>query len=325
MRVTPQSQERMILASTQDKDINFKNIKGFATDVIESKKCKFCGSEKIIKWGKKNNKQTYKCKACGHRFFMNETFAYAHTKGKVIATAIELYFEGLSVRKVRNQIRKIYGVNVCFKTINNWVQKYSKLTKKFVDNLQPEFKENAVWNCDETVLKLKGTNHYFYDAIDSDTRFLINNHLSYLRGLKDTIEFFQNCKNVSKKNPWLIVTDSMNSYHSAFNKVFYTNRQDCKHLTYEGITARKNNNRIERFHGTLKDRTRVMRGLEYLKTTKTLADGFCVHYNFIRGHSSLNGQTPAQKAKINLPFEDGWGDMIYWATVYETKNNDHLN
>ena len=251
---------------------------------------------------------------------MNETFAYAHTKGKVIATAIELYFEGLSVRKVRNQIRKIYGVNVCFKTINNWVQKYSKLVKKLADNLKPTFGDNPIWNCDETVLKCKGVNHWFYDAIDSDTRFLINNHLSYLRGLKDTIKFFKNCKKVAKKNPWLVVTDSMNSYHSAFNNVFYTNRQDCKHLTYEGITARKNNNRIERFHGTLKDRTRVMRGLEYLKTTKTLADGFCVHYNFIREHSSLNGQTPAQKAQINLPFEDGWGDMIYWATVYKTKN-----
>ena len=241
--------------------------------------------------------------------------------GKVIAIAIELYFEGLSVRKVQKQIRKIFRVSVSFQAINNWVQKYSKLVKKFADNLKPTFNDNAAWNCDETVLKLKGINHYFYDAIDKDTRFLINDHLSYLRGLKDTTEFFKNCKNVAKKNPWLVVTDSMNSYHSAFNKVFYTHHQDCRHLTYEGLTARKNNNRIERFHGTLKDRTRVMRGLENVKSTKNLAYGFCVHYNFIREHSSLNGQTPAQKAKINLPFEDGWGDMIYWSTVYQTKNN----
>ena len=53
-----------------------------------------------------------------------------------------------------------------------------------------------------------------------------------------------------------------------------------------------------------------MRGLENVKSTKNLADGFCVHCNFIREDSSLKGKTPAQKATINLPFEDWWGDMI---------------
>ncbi len=309
------------MLSNPIKDIGLKDIKGFATDVVESKKCKFCGGDHIVKNGRKRNQQSFKCKDCNSQFIFNDTFPRMRNNGRIIATAIDLFFDGLSVRKVKKHIRKIFGVEVSFQTINNWVQKYSKLVKKFADNLRPTFNDNAVWNCDETVLKCKGVNHWFYDAIDKDTRFLINNHLSYLRGLKDTTKFFQNCKNVAKKNPWLVVTDSMNSYHSSFNRVFYTNKQDCRHLTYEGLTARKNNNRIERFHGTLKDRTRVMRGLEYLKTTKTLADGFCVHYNFMREHGSLKGKTPAQKAKIDLPFEDGWGDMIYWATAYNTKNN----
>lgn len=42
-------------------------------------------------------------------------------------------------------------------------------------------------------------------------------------------------------------------------------------------------------------------------------------------HINLKGKTSTQKAQINLPFEDGWGDMIYWATIYKTKNNGSNN
>lgn len=320
MREHPNLGSPIIVVSNPIKDIGMKDIKGFATDVIESKKCKFCGSDRIVKNGIARNKQSYKCKECGHRFFMNESFVGMKTKGKVIATAMDLYFEGLSERKVQKQLRKIHGVEVSHQTIHNWIQKYSKLTKKFIDKLKPEFKKDSVWNCDETVLKLEGVNHWFYDAIEKDTRYIIDNYLSYSRDMKDTTEFFKKCKKVAKHNPWLVVTDSMQSYHSAFNKVFYTQHRTTRHLTYAGLTATKNNNRIERFHCTLKDRTKPMRGLGNAKSTKTLMDGFCVHYNFLRQHSSLKGKTPAQKAKINLPFEDGWGDMIYWSTVYQTKN-----
>ncbi len=33
---------------------------------------------------------------------------------------------------------------------------------------------------------------------------------------------------------------------------------------------------------------------------------------------SLGGLTPSQAAGIQLPFNDGWGNLIAWATVYGT-------
>jgi hypothetical protein len=39
------------------------------------------------------------------------------TKDKVIVTALDLYFEGLSVRKVQRQIAKIFGLKVSQVTI----------------------------------------------------------------------------------------------------------------------------------------------------------------------------------------------------------------
>lgn len=75
---------------------------------------------------------------------------------------------------------------------------------------------------------------------------------------------------------------------------------------------------IERWYGTLKDRTKPMRGLEIPETA--ILKGWPIHYNFLRPHESLGGRTPAEASGINLPFEDGWGDMIHWATVFNTKS-----
>ena len=112
----------------------------------------------------------------------------------------------------------------------------------------------------------------------------------------------------------------MPAYHKAFNKVFYKKNKDSQHVKYKDFKTQLNNNRIERYHGTLKDRTRVMRGRGDMDTAKNTADGFALHYNYIRKQEGLGFQTPAQASKINLLFEDGWGDLIYWSSVHHTEH-----
>ena len=69
----------------------------------------------------------------------------------------------------------------------------------------------------------------------------------------------------------------------------------------KGIDSRSNNNRVERFFCTVKDRTRVMRGgfgnLESGTDSMRLAT---VYYNNIRPHMGLGGRTPAEAAGIDL-------------------------
>jgi len=59
-----------------------------------------------------------------------------------------------------------------------------------------------------------------------------------------------------------------------------------------------------------------MRGLK--SPNSPIPRGIAIDYDFLRPHLSLDGQTPAQAAKISLPFNDGWGDLMTWATVYRT-------
>jgi transposase InsO family protein len=73
-----------------------------------------------------------------------------------------------------------------------------------------------------------------------------------------------------------------------------------EHHKYAGLTARKQNNKVERFHNTFRERDKVMRGFKSPRTAGIMAEGFRTYYNFIRPHAALGGLTPAQRAGINL-------------------------
>jgi hypothetical protein len=70
-------------------------------------------------------------------------------------------------------------------------------------------------------------------------------------------------------------------------------------------------------HGTVKDRTKPMRGLKAFDSTKSILEGFTIHYNFVRPHQSLNGKTPAQVARVEAP--NNWKSLIEEATKHEAE------
>ncbi len=74
---------------------------------------------------------------------------------------------------------------------------------------------------------------------------------------------------------------------------------------------------IERWHGTLKQRTKVMRGMHSKDTAQAQVDGFNIDYNFIREHSTLK-TTPAEKANIKLHLKDNkWKSLIKQACEFQ--------
>lgn len=84
---------------------------------------------------------------------------------------------------------------------------------------------------------------------------------------------------------------------------------DTAHIQSGGIRAEINNNLIERLHGTIKDRTKVMRGLANRETAKMVMAGWQVHYNFFRPHQALKGKTPAEAAGVESPFRS-WAEVV---------------
>jgi transposase-like protein len=169
------------------------------------------------------------------------------------------------------------------------------------------------------MLSCEGRNVWFWEMIDEDTKFLVASHVSGTRTLEDTIAVFKRGLEQSKVKPRAVFVDGSFVYETAFNKVFYTMRKDTRPELVQrvGIRARETNNIVERMHGTVKDRTRVMRGLKSFESTKALLEGFTIHYNYVRPHQTLNGKTPAQAARTEAPCT--WKGLIDEATKHEAQ------
>jgi putative transposase len=279
--------------------------------------CKNCNSEQVRKWGKVRGKQIYKCLDCGHRFYSDGKFSRMKNGKSLIVAALNFYYDGLSLRKAQRNLEQIFGEKVSQVTILNWIKKYSKLVKDFVMTLTPQL--SGLWHEDETMLSCEGRNVWFWEMIDEDTKFLVASHVSGTRTLEDTITLFKRGYDQSKGRPRAVFVDGSFVYQTAFNKVFYTLRKDTRPELVQrvGIRARETNNLVERMHGTVKDRTRVMRGLKSFESTKSLLEGFTIHYNYVRPHQSLNGKTPAQAARAEAPCT--WKGLIDEATKHEAQ------
>jgi hypothetical protein len=75
---------------------------------------------------------------------------------------------------------------------------------------------------------------------------------------------------------WIVLlTHSLGSYGPAARRKF----PDAVHVSGVGLQRRLNNNRMERYHGTFKERNKVVRAIK-TENTATL-DGQRVYYNYI--------------------------------------------
>jgi len=277
--------------------------------------CKNCESENIVKNGTVKGVQVYKCKICGHRFTEGSDFPRMRTQSRIISSSIDLYFEGLSVRKIQTQIKKLFGVDVSQVAVWKWIMKYSALVSRYVETLSPQVL--GVYHLDETAIKCKGVQKWFWEMIDEQTKMIVSSHLSNSRTTEDAIAVFEKSVRITKRKPTSIYCDGLPAYVDGYNKVFYTMKKEGRPELIRSIGIRNihNQNAVERLHSTLKDRLKPTRGLKDSETVKTLLDGWVVHYNYVRKHQTLK-MTPAQASGLNV--EPDWNKLVKEATKEET-------
>lgn len=271
--------------------------------------CRICGGTDLYKYGKYKDTQYYLCKKCESKFAGKNCYPKMKFEKKFNIMTLTFYYNGMSYRNIRHTFDDMERLPFAKSTLWRWITKFSKMVNRYATTLHPQLSDT--WVADETVINVWGTKYWFWDIIDTDTRFLIASHLSRTRSAKDATKLFRMAKLRSATRPKIVITDKFNSYYSAFNKVFYSNYRDRKvqHLLSEGFHSELNANLIERFHATIKQRTKVMRDLKNRESARIVLDGFITHYNFLMEHYHLGGGTPAQAGGIGGGIEN-WGDLI---------------
>lgn len=267
--------------------------------------CKYCHSNAIVKYGTFEGKQRYWCKVCQRKFVDTETLPKMKTPIKTIASALSCYFGGMPLDSIQRHLQQQYNIYMSEPGIYQWIVRFSKEAIKKAKEFKPEVGD--IWVADETVLKVGGRNVWFWDIIDKKSRFLLATRLSETRTTKDAALLMKAASRRAGKVPAVVITDKLHAYIDGVELVFGA---DTKHIRSKPFTDKdKFTNIIERFHGTLKDRTNVIRGFANMHTAKLLTDAWLVHYNFFKEHESLGNISPAQKMGIPVPFKD-WEDIL---------------
>lgn len=275
-----------------------------AVNLLPPGKCKFCGSRRIVRYGHWQNMQRWWCKDCKRKFADNDAPPKMKTPTIQIASALATFYEGMSLNAIRRHLEQTYNNYPSDSTVYGWIVKYTKIAVAEAKDCKVAVGD--VWVADETVLKIEGKNTWFWDILDHRTRFLLASHISITRGTRDARTLMERAGTRAGKAPEVVITDKLAAYLDGIELAFGA---QTKHIPAKGLRVQPNTNIIERFHGSLKARTKVLRGLKKRETARLIMDGWLVHYNFFRPHEAIGNRTPAEKAGVRFLFKN-WLDVV---------------
>lgn len=274
--------------------------KVFAEDSIP---CVRCGSIRLQRYGHNAGKQVYKCIDCGKKFREQSLIKRARYDPEVIVLTLDLYFKGLSLRKISDHLKQFNGLDMPHQTVWYLTDKYVKLLNDYVSTLTPQL--SGKWHEDEMKIKAKGGEveedgtqwKWLWNVMDKGTRFQLASEISKTKNEVNSMRTFLRAKEIAKAIPHEIVTDKAGSAPRGIERAFITDKTKPKHtMIVSGAGTPHANEWAERLNNTVRERTKVQRG--WKKEDTPLREGQRLYYNFIREHQSLGGLTPAEMAGL---------------------------
>lgn len=286
--------------------------KVFAEDSVQ---CVKCGSIRVIRFGNYNGKQLFKCKDCRTKFREGLLKKSRYTT-ETIALTLDLYFSGMSLRKITRTLNDHFDLTMGATTVYDWIQRFVPQISEYVNSLTPQLSDT--WQADELFVKMKGGEKetqynqknmaYLWNVMDRKTRFLLASRLSTHRNVNGAVGAFNEARKVAKESqPERIFADKMNAYPQAMT--YWEGESKPELVARMGVgKPHANNNRIERLNGTLRERVKVQRGWKTMDTQ--IAEGQRIHYNFVKPHQALEGQTPAEVAGVGISVKNKWMGLL---------------
>jgi transposase-like protein len=220
---------------------------------------------------------------------------------KAVTIAMQLYFSGEPLRNTMKSLRLI-GVEVSYRTILNWIKKYTRLMENYLEKITPNVSDT--WRADEIYVKVRGNMKYLFAMMDDETRFWIAQEVAETKMKSDARALFMRAKRLMGKKPKTLITDGLPSYAKACEYAF----DGTEHIREIRLSGKVHNNKMERLNGEIRDREKTMRGLKKRRTT--ILRGYQIYHNYIRPHEALNGETPSEACGIKIEGKNKWVTLI---------------
>jgi putative transposase len=206
-----------------------------------------------------------------------------HATPQIITSAMQLYFTGESLRNVMGFL-ELQGVKISHMSVYRWINRYASLMKEYLDKIKPDVGD--VWRSDELYLKVKGDIKYLFALMDDETRFWIAQQVASNKNTSDIRPLFRKGIEVIGRRPETLITDGAPNFHDAYLKEFYTLKNPrIQHIQHIRLQGDRNNNKMERMNGEVRDREKVMRGLKRQDTP--IIEGYKIFHNYVRPHETI--------------------------------------
>ena len=291
-----------------------KQNKGYANNefkIMERAKlnlCKYCSSGSLKKDGyritKQGKTQHFKCLECQKRFTANFGFEKTRVQESTITGAMQMYFTGMSVRDIANHY-EMMGIKINASSVYRWIAKYSRMVEKYLNEIIPRTADRAWVRADEVWLKVSGQKKYLFASIDDQTRYFLAYDMADTKFQHNADRLLELTKNAIGKSPKHFTTDGLPAYAKSSKRVF---GKDTEHHSHIHLRKDRNNNKMERFNDTFRDRELAFRGLK--RSDTPLIDGYQAFYNYTKKHIGLGGKTPAEASNIKVAGLNKWQTLI---------------
>jgi len=290
--------------------------------------CPKCNGNNIKKNGRRktNNRgkiQRYKCNDCSYRFTQDLGFFRMHNNHKKVTLCLDLFYRGVSTRKIQEHLRAFYPHNSENSTIYRWVIKYSKMISSYTDNLKLQVgREIQIDEIEYHRRKYhqkgkKGVSKdWFIDSIDTQTRFMVASEYVEARGSKEIKQVLKMAKRKIGKQTMIITSDGFLAYPEVIKSVYGYNFRDRKTKVFHNkVNASRGegfNIMIERLHNNLRQRTKTFRGFHgSIESANSILKGYSIFYNFITTHQAIKC-CPYELAvpELKLNSNNKWLELI---------------
>jgi len=195
---------------------------------------------------------------------------------EVIEHAVWLYHcFSLSLRDVE-LILAAPGVVVSYESIREWGLRFGRLFANALKRRRP--KPGDKWHLDEVFLRIQGSTHYLWRAVDQHGHVL-DILVQSRRSAKAAKQFFRKLLRGLQYVPWVIVTDKLPSYAAAMREVLHG---------VEHRQSRYLNNRAEVSHQTTRRRERQMQRFKSARHTQ----------RFLSAHSRIHNHFQLRRHRL---------------------------
>lgn len=291
--------------------------------------CPHCKSEEVVKRGyfqteAHGKQQRYYCKSCGKKFIEQTAFYRMRNTPQKITLCLDLFYRGVSTRKVQEHLQVFYPHNSSHMTIYRWIIRYAKIISNFTSKLKvnvgPEVQVDEVEFHRRISPKRKSgktDENWFIDSIDTETRFMVASNYCKARGQKDIKQVMKAIKTKTENQIKVITTDGLLAYPKTIQNVFGYNLKQTKfNVFHNRVNASKGegfNHPIERLHNNIRARTKIMRSFHgSVESANAIMKGYEVYYNFITRHQAIDCcpyelAIPELKEKLGI---NKWLDLI---------------